>query len=484
MILNYDLSSKDSILSHAKKLENKTILWTLENVSDKPVEINLKNKGNIGNFIEKYWFGIENNSKPEPDFEEAGIELKVVPLKRNAKNQLVIKERTKVCSLNYMTILDEEWSTSHAKRKLNKVLFVFYEYCTEQIENSKVVRVLLWELGNNDEKILSDDWEKIYGFIEEGKAHELSETISKSLAASRSGSGGRHKKTGKLKDLVPQPVTDYESEALKRAFSLKPPFTSQLWNQFVKKQKYESIIDSLNLLPRDNLDDKLLLAINIHIGKTLGELSDEFDIKFKGGKDSVANFIKKIIGFKSVKSKIKEFEQQGILIKTVPIRTSDDMPWEGMSFPAMKLKEFAEEEWQESTLMSYVEKILFIPIYREYRKASEAPVETRVLGKAFFWSPDLNQENMIEIEWNMYQQEVKNGKAVVVRREKRGSGFREITGLSNESQTKIIHMRPHGQDQNDRDLYTYGKSIVKQSFWLNKKFVQKQVVDSKKKIPR
>ena len=36
-------------------------------------------KGGIGNAIEEGWFGYTPNSDTEPDFPEAGIELKVTP---------------------------------------------------------------------------------------------------------------------------------------------------------------------------------------------------------------------------------------------------------------------------------------------------------------------------------------------------------------------------------------------------------------------
>ena len=57
-------------------------------------------------------------------------------------------------------------------------------------------------------------------------------------------------------------------------------------------------------------------------------------------------------------------------------------------------------------------------------------------------------------------------------------GFKEVSGLSKESETSIIHMRPHGRDSNDRDEDALGNSIVKQCFWLNKKFVQKLLNNS------
>ena len=58
-------------------------------------------------------------------------------------------------------------------------------------------------------------------------------------------------------------------------------------------------------------------------------------------------------------------------------------------------------------------------------------------------------------------------------------GFKEvITNLSKESETKIIHIRPHAQNSNDRDVDSFGTSVVKQSFWRNKKFVHNLVINS------
>ena len=44
------------------------------------------NKGSFGQLIEKYLFGMDNNSDSEPDFMQAGIELKVTPYKKVNKN--------------------------------------------------------------------------------------------------------------------------------------------------------------------------------------------------------------------------------------------------------------------------------------------------------------------------------------------------------------------------------------------------------------
>ena len=57
-------------------------------------------KGAIGTAIEESWFGYKPNNKPVPDFEEAGVELKVTPYKQTSKG-VSAKERLVCTMLNY-----------------------------------------------------------------------------------------------------------------------------------------------------------------------------------------------------------------------------------------------------------------------------------------------------------------------------------------------------------------------------------------------
>ena len=57
------------------------------------IENNKIQKGSLGDIIEEALFGIEKNTESEPDFIDAGIELKVTPYKRNKDNTLSAKER-------------------------------------------------------------------------------------------------------------------------------------------------------------------------------------------------------------------------------------------------------------------------------------------------------------------------------------------------------------------------------------------------------
>jgi len=461
--LSYDDSSETSILKYAKKLVGKSIAQILEGCVK---EVDIKNKGIIGTIIEEFYFGIKPNNSPLPDFEKVGIELKIIPLIQQTR-KVAVKERTKVCSINYVKLIEEEWQTSHAKTKLNKILFIYYLYNKENIANSYVKKVALWELSKDKSAIIiEDDWLRAKQKVLDGYAHELSEKEFHILSTSRSGSGGVDK-SGVLKDMVNQPNTQIEVKALKRAFSLKQSFTKQIWDE-LNRVKFESVLDSLEIKNIGEFEDKVLSALHKHQGKSILELSREFDIKVGNGKNQVATILKKMIGFKNVSSKIKEFEQLGIVVKSVKLRRQDNVLLEAISFPAMKLQEFVEEEWEESIFKSFISKILFIPAYHEGKKLDEI-----YLASAFFWTPTKDEETQIHKEWKLYQNEVKRG-ACRVEKIKNNSkkGYKEVSALSKESQTQIIHMRPHGKDSSDRDQDALGNSIVKQCFWFNKKFIK------------
>ena len=57
-------------------------------------------KGAVGTVIEESWFGYKPNSKPAPDFEEAGVELKVTPYRQTPRG-ILAKERLVCDMLNY-----------------------------------------------------------------------------------------------------------------------------------------------------------------------------------------------------------------------------------------------------------------------------------------------------------------------------------------------------------------------------------------------
>jgi|GEM_PF-631279 len=472
---NYDPLFEKEILKRAQCLVGLSIKEVIQCSPYTSQDSRCSNKGLIGNIIEEHGFGIKNNSSPLPDFVEAGIELKVIPLESSRKTGLTVKERTKVCAIDYFKLLEERWPQSHARCKLNKILFIYYHYNQKDNLSSKIINYDLWALtGIPEEGIIKGDWETVWNFVDRGEAHLLSESQNKILAASRAGQGGCDR-NGEQNDLVPQPKNK-QKPAFKRAFSLKQSFTRQRWLQIHKSVVYESIVASLKITEYVNFEEMLLKALRGYAGETLGAFAKKFNVPIPKGKNAAATIVKKAIGFRNVNSRIKEFEQLGIEVRIVPLATNN-YPREAVSFPAFDIEELLREDWEDAALHEYVTKMLFIPVYA--RKA-KLPIAQRIIGKAFFWSPDEQEWEKIEQEWERYRDEIVDGKARPTKKYiAGGKKYKEITNLSKQSATKIIHIRPHARKCSaNRDNDPYGNEVARQSFWLNKKFVAEKVRSS------
>ncbi len=80
--LAYDKTSPESLLDFARGLSGKTLAEAV----DMTLAIeNIKNKGDLGSLIEKYYFKYEPNSFHGPDFVEAGVELKTTGVLRKSQ---------------------------------------------------------------------------------------------------------------------------------------------------------------------------------------------------------------------------------------------------------------------------------------------------------------------------------------------------------------------------------------------------------------
>lgn len=459
-------STEVEILAVARKLTNKTLL---DIVGDVNVIKAARGKGSIGNLIELHGFGIPNNARPEPDFITAGIELKIVPLISKSKG-LGVKERTKICSINYDTLVNETWETSHARGKLTKVLMVFYEYEATDFSNCRIVKCHLYEPDMTDMEIFEADWKKVLNYVKAGEAHKLSESIAKALSPSRTGQGGVDK-YGVKNDLVQQPVTTYSATALKRAFSLKSGFTNQLYEEVRNKNKFISLKDFTTATSLDDLIQRAIDGINQYSGWTLERFAAHHGIPVPKGKNSSASIIRTALGIKKKDARFREFERYGITVKVPPLKSDLSGSWEDVSFPHQPLSEIMEEgDFYDSSIAEWTRTILFVPILRDARDHKKS--HQKSIGKAFVWMPSDDEHITMAYEFEEYQRVLSNGLVVVTKFKKNGDRYRE-NNLPKKNDTKIIHMRTHGADSDDVDTSYSGVAITKQSFWLNGSYVAK-----------
>ena len=110
--LPYNKNSKESILEHARKMLGKTLWQVYGNA-----RLVQSGKGGLGNAVEKYHFQYEPNSKSEPDFKEAGVELKCTPLKTASDGSMLSKERLVLNMIDYVEEAAKTFYTSSFWKK-------------------------------------------------------------------------------------------------------------------------------------------------------------------------------------------------------------------------------------------------------------------------------------------------------------------------------------------------------------------------------
>lgn len=110
--MSYDKTNPLSIYEYALPLIDHTLR---EIVGDAAVAgYNSKNKGELGQMVEELYYHYKPNSSPEPDFREAGVELKTTGLKELKDMTLQIKERLVVDMINY----NDTWGLSLCDMKM------------------------------------------------------------------------------------------------------------------------------------------------------------------------------------------------------------------------------------------------------------------------------------------------------------------------------------------------------------------------------
>lgn len=124
----------------------------------------------MGQYVERI-FGIARNNAQRPDFEGAGIELKVVPM-RERGSELRSKERTNVTMIDYMQLPGETWATATVKKKLEKILFVFdvHQDDVDALE-FVITESVLWTPGEELLPQLRRDWTTVKDKVSQGGAH-------------------------------------------------------------------------------------------------------------------------------------------------------------------------------------------------------------------------------------------------------------------------------------------------------------------------
>ena len=143
---SYNKTDKHSIEKHAKKLVGESIRPYLPaKIIAAQEKLANHGKGNLGLLIEKYLFGIEPNNRPEPDFPEAGVELKTAGVVKKSGRYVPKEPRLSLSMINYDTICDETWENCSLLKKSGLLLLMFYLYETDKLPVDFIFKIAsLW----------------------------------------------------------------------------------------------------------------------------------------------------------------------------------------------------------------------------------------------------------------------------------------------------------------------------------------------------
>lgn len=429
---NYEKKSAESIYLHALKLTGKSLSSTL----DLPENLeNLKDRGQLGTLIEKYYFQIEPPNNHDPDFPEAGVELKVTGVRKHKTGRFVAKERLVLTMINYDHIVKETWASNAFYAKCKKMLIMFYQYAKEipVVDRKFVLAPLMYEIPAADLPIIKSDWEKIQAKVIQGKAHELSEGDTFYLGACRKGAGGTKEK------LRSQPFSTIGAPG--RAFSLKQGYL----NRLISNLQDES---ELGVNAEISFEQATQGRFERYLGLSIEELSVQLGHQKKGKnhKNFHREMAVKILA--NGGSSVSEISKAGIEMKTVRLQ-ANGKPKESMSFPTFDFMHIASEMWEESKFFEKIERKFLFVVYKFGTDGVER------LEKVGYWNMPYSDRLEAERVWLDTQRRV-------------AVDAHDLPGIT---ESHVAHVRPKAKDGKDKALTPQGDFRTKQCFWLNASYI-------------
>ncbi|MDR0846151.1 MAG: DNA mismatch repair protein MutH [Lactobacillales bacterium] len=432
------------------------------------------------------WFGKAPDNESAPDITEVGVELKATPIKKNKNGKYSAKERLVLNIINYMEIVNEKFESSHFLYKNGTLELAFYEWERCKTKDEYVIKnVALYEMMKNevDFEIIKKDWEIIDDYVKQGKAHELSESLTTYLSPCTKGANSDTVRN--------QPFSD--KKAKQRAYSLKSGYMTYLYNTYVLgDEPSESVIKDSKQLKTKSLEEFILEKINKFSGQSRDDLAKRFSIKndTKATNPEIAKqIIKNILDVDNDLEVVQEFQKANIKPKTVVVEKGKTALKEEFKLFNYKFHETSRETWETSELREFLQDTKFLIIV--FEKQGE---EQYLKGAKFFCVPDEDIEGSVRAVWEDTVYKIKNGVEITyIETEK---SRKRTTNFINSSKTNILFSKvsaaqtsyvegPHSDElpskikwknlpetvrEEHSDTY-----MTKQAWWINKKYIYKQI---------
>lgn len=418
------------------------------------IENNKIQKGSLGDIIEEALFGIEKNTESEPDFIDAGIELKVTPYKRNKDNTLSAKERLVLNIIDYDTEYANQFKSSHFWFKNNKIEIIWYlNDETKDKLDFIITNELLFDLAiSKDLKQIEKDYYFIVDKIKQGKAHELSEADTMYLGACTKGTDSN--------DLRKQPFSDIP--AMRRAFCFKTSYMTQLVRKYIGDYSHvEQLITN-----HEDFNEYVNNKIKPFIGMYQNDLIKMFNIE-SNAKNLNSIIINKMFGISGNLRDTEEFLKANIIPRTLRVESNGRII-ESMPFPCFEYKEIVKERWDNCELKEILETTKFMFFIFKHDGTDY------VFKGIKLWNmPEEILEKNVKEVWIRTKHVVQTGNIV-----KEVLPNKRLTNFPGMIDDEVCHVRPHARDASDTyelptpDLLTGLTDYTKHCFWINNKYLE------------
>ena len=413
------------------------------------------NKGGLGQLVEQYLFGIQNNSESEPDFMPAGIELKVTPYKRIKGGKLSAKERLVLNIINYMDEWKNDFKDSHFWFKNNTIQLLWYLWePNKDNKKFKITHEKLLELAKNEDlEQIEEDWNYIIQKIKDGKAHEISEADTMYLGACTKGANASSKREQPFNDIL----------AMERAFCFKTSYMTQLVRKYIGDY---SDVEKVLKGTKDTFNQYVSEVVNKYKGKSQKELMREFNIDSKA-KNINSMLISRMFNVQSKLADTEEFQKANIIPKTIRIEENGRIK-ESISFPAFKYTELINQNWEDSDLREQLETTKYM--FFVFKKTKG---EYIFKGIKLWNMPETDIETSVMEMWKKTYNAISTGNIV----KSITNGIRK-TNFPGMSENEVCHVRPHGRNAKDTaplpvaDKLTGATKYTKHCFWINNKYIK------------
>lgn len=481
-----DFSDAHSIESYAVHLEGMTFrdILDLGIMPPDSTEKNFANKrfkGGMGNLIEERFFGYKSNSDDRPDFPDAGVELKATCYDiRKKDHKPSAGERLVITMIPYDRAISADFYSSHLWTKCSNILLIYYQRDRAIDKYDQIIRhTVLFTPPKKDLAIIEDDYRTIVRYIQEGRADELSEGLTTYLGACTKGSTEAKMWAEQFYPRI-DPVTGEKSwtKAKRRAFSFKRQYMDYVLKNYVlgSRSTCDHIIASN--MGAMGFEDYVSSLIMQHVGKTDQELAKMYNLDYTGNKAQWTQIAYRMLGVKG--NSAEEFIKSGTSIRVVRVMENNHMK-ESLSFAPFEFKDLLKEEWETSTLRSYLEtsKFFFVT-FKQHG-------DTYRLQGCRLWSMDgIDIEIHARACWDETRRIIDKG--VKLNLEYRADGkFIISNNLPKTSDNPVMHVRPHasraaylltdgtqiGDIEHDASELPDGRYMTKQSFWLNRSYVER-----------